>query len=142
MIPADLDRISRVLPWLYVGSYGAAENVEALRAEGITHAVCLLDRAPDSLSIIPSICLSASDHGESDLGDLLARALPLIEEARGTGGRVLVFCALGVNRSPALAAAYLLRVLGDSASQALERIAASRPFISLHEKYLEQLERL
>src|SRR3954454_15528561 len=97
--PADLDRISEVLPYLYIGSYGAVEKSGYLAAEGITHAVCVVERLPKSLSTFPHIWIPASDHGESDLRELLAQAIPYIQAAHAANGRVLVFCALGINRS-------------------------------------------
>jgi len=140
--PRDLDRVSEVLPYLYIGSYGAAEDLSYLEAQGITHVVCLLEEYPESVSSRPHLCLPMSDSGESDLRQLLTDAIPFIESAREAGGRVLIFCALGVNRSPTLVAGYLRVVLGCSVGEALNRITASRPFVSLHEKYLSQLEQL
>ena len=142
MRPGDLDRISEVLPYLCIGSYGAAENAGHLREQRITHVLCLLDQYPEAVASLPSLCLPMSDYGDSDLLQVLADAIPFIERVREAGGRVLVFCALGVNRSPALVAGYLRAKLGYSVSEALSTLASSRPFVSLHQEYLSQLERL
>ncbi len=140
--PSDLDRISEVLPYLYIGSYGAAENASYLAEQNITHVVCLLGEAPESVASLSNLCITMSDHGESDIRRLLRDVVPFIENAREAGGRVLVFCALGVNRSPSLVAGYLRAELGCSTSEALGKITSSRPFVSIHEKYLAQLEQL
>lgn len=140
--PSDLDRISEVLTYLCIGSYGAAEMAHYLEAQGITHAICLLEKIPESMATLPNLCLPMSDHGESDISQILKDAIPFIEGARKTGGRVLIFCALGVNRSPALAAGYLRRVFRFSAEEALARIVSSRPFVNLHADYLRQLGQL
>ena len=140
--PSDLDRISEVLPYLCIGSYGAAENASYLADQNVTHAVCLLEEPPESVASLSNLCIPMSDHGESDIRRLLVDLVPFIESARETGGRVLIFCALGVNRSPALVAGYLRAALGYSTGEALSKITSSRPFVSLHEKYLSQLERL
>jgi protein-tyrosine phosphatase len=134
--------MSEVLPYLYIGSYGAAEDASYLEEQSITHVICLLENYPESVSSLPHLCLPMSDFGESDLRQLLTDAVPFIESAREAGGCVLVFCALGVNRSPTLVAGYLRAVLGYSAGEALNRIASSRPFVSLHERYVFQLEQL
>lgn len=139
--PSDLDKINEVLPYLFIGSYGAAENLEYLREQRITHAICL-EQQPESMVALSNLCLPMSDHGDSDLGLLLAAALPFIESARASGGRVLVFCARGINRSAALVAGYLRIALRCSPEEALGRVVANRPFISLHEGYLSQLEKL
>lgn len=138
----DLDKISEVLPYLCIGSYGAAENLEYLRDKGVTHAICLLEQPPESIAALSLLCLPMSDHGDSDLNLLLTTAFPFIESARASGARVLIFCALGVNRSAALAAAYLRRALRCSPEEALSRVVAVRPFVSLHEGYLSQLDQL
>jgi protein-tyrosine phosphatase len=140
--PSDLDKINEVLPYLFIGSYGAAENLAYLREQRITHAICLLKQQPESMVALSNLCLPMSDYGDSDLSLLLAAALPFIESARASGGRVLIFCALGVNRSAALVAGYLRIALRCSPEEALSRVVASRPFISLHGGYLFQLEQL
>jgi len=139
---SDLDRISEVLPYLYIGSYGAAENAAYLKEQNITHLVCLLDQVPETAVALPNLCIPMSDHGASDLRQVLTHVVPFIEGARDAGGHVLIFCALGVNRSPALTAGYLRVALGYTTDEALKRITSSRPFVSIHEKYLFQLEQL
>ena len=140
--PSDLDRISKVLSYLYIGSYGAAENAAYLESQKITHVVCLLEEYPESVASLPKLCIPMSDDGESDIRRLLAEVVPFMESAREAGGRVLIFCALGVNRSPALVAGYLRVALGFPIGEALSKIALSRPFVSIHERYLSQLEQL
>jgi len=127
---------------LCIGSYGAAENAAYLEEEGITQVVCLLEEYPESVASLPNLCTPMSDYGESDIRLLLTDVVPFIEDARETGGRVLVFCALGINRSPALVAGYLRAELGCSAGEAVSKITLSRPFVSIHEKYISQLEEL
>lgn len=140
--PSDLDRVSKILPYLYIGSYGAAENAAYLESQKITHVVCLLEEYPESVASFPKLCIPMSDYGESDIRRLLTEVVPFIESARETGSRVLIFCALGVNRSPALVAGYLRAVLGFPMGEALSKITLIRPFVSIHERYLSQLEQL
>jgi len=140
--PDDFDRISEVLPYLCIGSYGAAENAAYLTEQKITHAVCVLEEYPGSVASLPNLRIPMSDHGESDLQQVLRDAVPFIRAAGEAGGRVLVFCILGVNRSPTVVAGYLRTALGWSTADALSRITSRRPFVSIHEKYLAQLEEL
>ncbi len=51
--PSDLDKINEVLPYLFIGSYGAAENLEYLREQRITHAICLLSSNPSLWLLFP-----------------------------------------------------------------------------------------
>jgi hypothetical protein len=117
--PSDLDQISEILPYLCIGSYGAAEREEYLKTLQVTHTLCLLDEMPNAIS-----------------------PRPFIESARDAGGRLLIFCASGINRSPALAAAYLQVALHYPMDSALAVIAKSRPIVSIHERYLKQLAAL
>ena len=137
---AELDRISVVLPFLCIGSYGAAEQADYLEGLGITNTICLLEELPKAIPPqFENLLLPMSDDGESRLADLLVRAVPFIERARSSGGRVLIFCASGINRSPALASAYLQVVLRYRMDAALSMIFSVRPLVSIHERYLDQL---
>jgi protein-tyrosine phosphatase len=126
---------------LLVGSYGAAEDSARLRAAGITHVVCLTDGEPLWPQGLASMHVPMSDWGDSSLSDLVAKAAPFIDEARSAGGRVLVFCMLGVNRSPALVAGYLV-AKGWKLGDALEAVSSARPVVSIHDGYMAQLRRL
>jgi len=136
-----LDELSEVEPGLFVGGYAAAEGTERLRAAGITHVVALGDAVPEAAAQVRGLRLPMSDEGESDLWEVVANAAPFIDGARAAGGRVLVLCNQGVNRSPALIAAYLV-ASGVAPQRALELLSQARPIVNLHGRYLAQLTAL
>jgi hypothetical protein len=138
-LAAALDEPTEVLPWLLIGSFGAAEHGERLRAAGVTHLVSLIGVVPDSANAFETLVLDVSDEGRSDLGRLLPDFMSFVEPVRSAGGRVLVFCNLGVNRSAAVVAGYLQSALGWSCEAALAHLKRSRPAVSIHEEYLSQL---
>lgn len=133
---------SEVLPYLFLGSYGAVEHSERLRSIGITHLLSLVGSIPADRGAYTSLRLEVSDSGESDLSQVLRQVAPFVDQARRTDGKVLIFCALGVNRSPAVVASYLRCVLGWSLPAALAHLAQVRPAVDIHQRYLAQLRSL
>lgn len=137
----ELDRLNEALPGLSIGSYAAADSPELLEVAGITHAVCLCDDFPEPAQGLSSLHLPMSDSGSSNLEELARQAHAFIREGMKSGGQVLVFCGLGVNRSPALVTAYLV-LQGWSLDAALGAVYKARPMTSLHQDYLAQLRTL
>jgi dual specificity phosphatase 12 len=137
----ELDQISEVVPGVSIGSYAVADCPEALEAAGITHVVCLCDDLPEPAQDLVSLHLPMSDSGDSDLEGLTRKALEFIRGGIKVRGRVLVFCGLGVNRSPAMVSAYLV-IDGWSLDDALRAVYNARPMASLHENYLAKLRAL
>jgi len=137
----ELDQISDVLPGLSIGSYAAADSPGTLKAAATTHAVCLCEDLPQPAQALPSLHLPMSDFGGSSLEELARQAVEFIHAGMKSGGQVLVFCGLGVNRSPALVTAYLV-LQGWSLDDALRAVYNARPVADIHEDYLAQLRAL
>lgn len=55
---------------------------------------------------------------------------------------VLVHCAAGISRSPAVCAAYLARRLGISGAEAVRRVLETHPFAAPNPAFMRALERL
>jgi len=141
-LAAALEEPTEILPWLLVGSFGAAEHSERLRSAGVTHLVSLVGAVPESADALETLILSVSDEGASDLSRVVPEFSSFVEGVRSSGGKVLVFCNLGVNRSAAVAAGYLQAALGWSYESALAHVRKNRPAVSIHDNYLQQLRSL
>ena len=106
---------AQLLDHLYIGNWTDADNVPKLRECGITHVLNLAryrdssksPYAPDS-GITGYKQIDADDRVGYDIMQHFPAAIAFIEQAREDGGRVLVHCALGVNRSGAICAAYIM----------------------------------
>ncbi|KAI0695367.1 hypothetical protein BC835DRAFT_951578 [Cytidiella melzeri] len=125
---------SRVLPFLYLGNLNHASNAYMLHALGITHVVsvgecalvppdnggthCGSTAKPGSLWIeekegrikvldIKGVC----DDGIDSLEPQLPPICEWIDEARRSGGKVLVHCRVGVSRSATVTIAYVMKHL-------------------------------
>jgi len=141
-IASALRHPSLVVEGLYIGSYGAAEDRAELASCGITHLVSLVNQVPQASRDLPALVFDVSDSGETDLAALVRASRGFLETASRLGGSVLVFCTLGVNRSPAFTTAYLRITQGWPVAEALERVQVARATVDIHERYLEQLDRL
>jgi len=119
---------SRILPFLYLGNLNHATNAHMLQALGITHVVSVGESAltpPDDLTLghgtlwleekegrikvldVRNIC----DDGMDGLSDHLAPICEWIDQARLSGGKVLVHCRVGVSRSATVTIAFVMRHL-------------------------------
>jgi protein-tyrosine phosphatase len=137
----ELDRIDEILPGIYLGGFAGVGNLAALRAAGITHLVSLREERPEDKDEFRFLHLPMSDSGESHLEALIPQAARFIDSALRGGGRVLVFCDLGINRSPALMAGYLISK-GWSFERAFELIGRARSLMGVVEPYSTQLREM
>jgi protein-tyrosine phosphatase len=136
-----IDRLSEIVPGLFVGSYAGAKDVEKLRARRITHLLSVREEPPEGSEGFASLHLPMFDSGESRLEAIAGEAAVFIDAALGAGGGVLVFCDLGVNRSPALIAGYLI-MKGWTLEAALTALLRGRTIVGIVEPYLVQLRAL
>lgn len=149
----------------YLGNLAHASNALMLRALGITHVVSMGESAlnPPSQSF-SSLSLTSkptppnslwleerlgnisvldmqniADDGMDSIRPYVDQALEYMEEARRSGGRILVHCRVGVSRSATIVIAYLMKhVQLDLASaylltrsRRLNILIQVRPFLPL-----------
>ncbi len=106
---------TKLVDHLYIGGYSDAENVAYLRRLGITHILnCAAFRTlggspyPPETGIMGYLEFRADDDESYDMLQHFPRAKAFIDDARVRGGNVLVHCAMGINRSGLICAAYIL----------------------------------
>lgn len=99
----------KVLDHLYLGDLHAAESVEQLQRLGITHVLNMTHNAAEAkYGDIEHFMLGAEDKEEYDMLQHLPAAASYIDAARSSGGRVLVHCKAGINRSGFVAVAEVM----------------------------------
>ena len=100
---------------VFIGCQRNADDVATLRRLGITHV--LHCAAPSSRVRSPYgresgvdafLALPAEDQTDYDITQHFAEAFAFLDKAKRRGGRALVHCNLGINRSGAVCAAYLM----------------------------------
>jgi protein tyrosine phosphatase (PTP) superfamily phosphohydrolase (DUF442 family) len=142
---------------LWIGSFVRPDDVELLQRIKISTVLCLQSDEDLDYYNIPSAKLikryasadidflrfAIPDFDIHALADMLPEAVEELEDALAPpGARVYVHCTAGINRSPTLAAAYLVKDSGLSASQACEFVMARRecrPYLAVVQEYAESL---
>jgi protein-tyrosine phosphatase len=110
---------SEIAPGVFVGGWK-----DAVRFDGVRF--CVLDEAPADMPTATHIPIyrETTDSVDRPNLDRLARS---VEEARKRGQPVLIFCGMGVRRSPLGAAWYLHSTAGLPLDEAYDRIRSVRP---------------
>ena len=104
---------TRILDHLFLGSEQDATNVKQLKELGITHVIncaaayCFTGANMYS-SNVKYLEFEADDDCDYNIMQHFPQAYACIEDARKTGGKALIHCVVGINRSGALAVAYLM----------------------------------
>lgn len=135
-----------VTPGVYVGSVGAAKNVDGLRALGVTHVLCVCNGMPAggfaprgtfvhrSIEIRDSVDANIAEHFET--------TREFIRDALARGGRVLVHCFQGRSRSVAVCAMFMMCERGMTLDEAMTAIRAVRPRAMPNSGFMRALEAL
>lgn len=96
--------------FLFLGSVNDAKEKEQMQVRGITH---VLNCADDVDNFHPKhfeyMRLDVKDQGEDEgISRTFEAAFAFLERVEQEGGRVLVHCLAGINRSPTIVIAYLV----------------------------------
>ena len=134
--------MSEVVPGLFLGSWPDA--VTALEAG--MESVFVVNCTKDLPMLGPGLRVPVDDDGSEDCNDVmlshLAAAASAIRDHLATGDRVVVHCKAGQQRSPAVAAAYLMAEGGCGADLAMSRVCARKMDAFFHKpNFRDALER-
>ncbi|KAH7679244.1 protein phosphatase slingshot protein [Dioscorea alata] len=133
--------ICQIEDGLYLGSVGAAQDKEALKKLNITH---ILTVAKSLLPAYPNEFvykrIDVLDSSTTNLAQYFDECFEFINEARRSGGGVLVHCFAGISRSATVVVAYLMKEHRMPLSQALELVRSKRPQICPNFGFRKQLE--
>ena len=115
---------------LWLGAGRDAENLEQLRAHGITHVLNVADDVPsfhEGEAGLTYLCLGVADFGgDSGISRTFSSALEFVQRAWATGGHVLVHCANGSNRSATVAIALVMQLRGVTLARAWSAVHSRR----------------
>uniref|UniRef100_H3G511 protein-tyrosine-phosphatase n=2 Tax=Phytophthora ramorum TaxID=164328 RepID=H3G511_PHYRM len=117
-----------VVSGLFIGSYGAANNFEALKQAEITHVLCVSPslslKYPEEFTYLR---LEVADLSSVKISVFFGEALSFIDSALSAGGKVLVHCFMGRSRSATIVLAYLIARHALTLSDALRELRRVRP---------------
>ncbi|OWZ05425.1 hypothetical protein PHMEG_00022491 [Phytophthora megakarya] len=128
-----------VAPGLFIGSIHAAFNVDTLKSNKISHVLNLAGSYATFPDDFTYLSLSIRDKEYASLLSCLPIAAVFIDAGLRNGG-VLVHCAGGRSRSPAVAMAFLMMKQQMSYSTLSAHVTALRPVVSLNAGFDAQLK--
>ncbi|XP_068580938.1 uncharacterized protein si:ch211-195b15.8 [Cebidichthys violaceus] len=138
---AERPPLSVILPRLYLGAESDVTQ-DRLASLGISY-VLSVSRCSPQPSFLPHsryLRIPIDDSLWADLLPWIPQALHFIDAAMSSGESVLVHCAAGISRSPALAVAYIMYRLGMDLDHAYRFVKERRPSISPNFNFLGQLQ--
>ncbi|XP_023654314.2 uncharacterized protein [Paramormyrops kingsleyae] len=133
--------LSLILPYLYLGAE-ADVTQDCLTSQGISYVLSVSRCCPQP-AFLPQkqyLRIPIDDSLRDELLPWIPEALQFIDGAMSCGCSVLVHCAAGVSRSPALAVAYVMYRLGLGLDDAYRFVKERRPSISPNFNFLGQLQ--
>ncbi|XP_057716544.1 dual specificity protein phosphatase 8 isoform X1 [Corythoichthys intestinalis] len=133
--------LSIILPRLYLGAESDVTQ-DRLASLGISY-VLSVSRCSPRPSFLPCsryLRIPIDDSLWDDLLPWIPQALRFIDSAMSSGASVLVHCAAGISRSPALAVAYIMYSSGMDLDHAYRFVKERRPSISPNFNFLGQLQ--
>ncbi|XP_061606274.1 dual specificity protein phosphatase 8 [Phyllopteryx taeniolatus] len=133
--------LSIILPRLYLGAESDVTQ-DRLASLGISYvlSVSRCSPRPTFLPCSRYLRIPIDDSLWDDLLPWIPQALRFIDSAMSSGASVLVHCAAGISRSPALAVAYIMYSSGMDLDHAYRFVKERRPSISPNFNFLGQLQ--
>ncbi|MCO5574968.1 hypothetical protein L7F22_028765 [Adiantum nelumboides] len=126
---------------LFLGSIGAAYNKDELEKRRITHVLSVANMIE---AMYPSDFkykkVEVRDSADVDLEEHFDDCFAFINEARQSGGAVLVHCFAGRSRSVTVVVAYLMKTYGMNFSEALDLVRTKRPQAAPNPGFILQLK--
>uniref|UniRef100_A0AAR2KSX7 protein-serine/threonine phosphatase n=1 Tax=Pygocentrus nattereri TaxID=42514 RepID=A0AAR2KSX7_PYGNA len=138
---AQMDKPSKILDYLYLGSEWNAANFEELQKNNVGYILNVtmeIDNFfPESFTYMN---IRVYDVEATDLLSHWNNTYMFISEARKNGQAVLVHCKMGVSRSASTVIAFLMKQQGWSLDYALSHVRERRPIVQPNEGFLRQLQ--
>ena len=149
-LPQHVELPVEIMGHLLLADKRTASNLHTLQAFGVTHVLNVAGRSGKVADVdyaaasIASLQLNAEDEEGYEIIALhLQAAMAFIEEARrASGGRCLIHCVAGINRSGTLATAALMLHERVNVLDAVHRVKASRRIVLENHSFQAQLVEL
>jgi len=138
----------QLLDHVFIGSQSNADNIPLLKRLGITHVLnCAGLRRydfnkspyPPETGIKGFLMISATDHESFNIAKYFYEAIHFLDRVKKMEGRALVHCHLGVNRSGAIAAAYLMSDQQQTLLQVINYLKLKRFVVLTNTGFRHQL---
>ncbi|XP_017329895.1 protein phosphatase Slingshot homolog 3 isoform X1 [Ictalurus punctatus] len=137
---AQMDKPSKILDYLYLGSEWNAANFEELQKNNVGYILNVtmeIDNFfPESFTYMN---IRVYDVEATDLLSHWNNTYMFINEARKSGQSVLVHCKMGVSRSASTVIAFLMKQQGWTLEEALNHVRERRPIVQPNDGFFRQL---
>ena len=131
-----------ILPHLLLGDKRAANDLTTIDAFGVTHILNMAGKSGRT-EHVGSRCYLKIDADDEEGYPIVRRhldeATAFIQRARSEGGRVLVHCQAGINRSGVIATAELMLSEQLPVIEAVRRVKAARGVLLSNHSFQAQL---
>lgn len=140
--PFDLNPCDLISPYLYLGGEDSL-HPEILKEYNIKHIVCLAKELDLEMMFLPPYItgyyLPLEDASDVNIKKTLDMCFNLITECIDKSENILVMCACGISRSPAIVIAYFIRKYRISYERAYNIVKAHR-YIDPNPGFVRQLK--
>ncbi|KAJ8402550.1 hypothetical protein AAFF_G00366330 [Aldrovandia affinis] len=135
---SDRQPLSLIIPHLYLGAETDVTQ-DCLSSRGISYVLSVSRCCPQPVFLPKSqyLRIPIDDSLRDELLPWIPEALQFIDGAMSLGYSVLVHCAAGISRSPALTVAYVMYRLGLDLDDAYRFVKERRPSISPNFNFLD-----
>jgi len=140
-------QMQEICPGIYLGPYAcAAKNkLEALKASGITHLICIR-HVMESNIIKPNfphdfsyMVLDVADNFEQNIIQFLPKTREFIDNALQSQGKVVIHGNAGISRSAAIVIGYVMEKFGLTYKDAFQYVQSKRFCVNPNNHFIHQL---
>lgn len=129
-----------ILPGLFLGDSMHSSQQDLLKEMGITSLLNVSTGKNFFESEFEYMNIPVNDNDTADLSCWFQQAINFIDNARDSGGKVLVHCHAGISRSATVCIAYLMYKNNDSLEKAFDHVRSRRGVISPNLNFMQQLQ--
>jgi protein-tyrosine phosphatase len=130
--------IDEITDNIYLGDFRAADDINILRDNGITH---IINCAKDMPEVYPGefeyLSLNLKDTANEDLTEAISVSMQFIKNA----GKVFIHCKQGVSRSASIVIAYLIKIKNMKYDNALMFVQMKRFCVNPNPGFESQLRK-
>jgi hypothetical protein len=139
-----------ILPWLYLGDQWSVSNVYRLKELGISHVLSVNGMPREQLKWIreeifqPAGIIHKHVQGEDEefydmIGEHWEECKEFLATVRNNGGRVVVHCAAGINRSGLIACAAHMVLERKPVLSVVQSVISKRGYLLWNKSFRKQL---
>uniref|UniRef100_A0A1I8AUM0 Tyrosine-protein phosphatase domain-containing protein n=1 Tax=Steinernema glaseri TaxID=37863 RepID=A0A1I8AUM0_9BILA len=137
VIERDCGRISRIRPYLYLSGIGPLSPQNLQKFSCVINCIAGFRHvAPSHLTVLH---IPIEDEESTDLAPYWQLVFQTIEANKKLNGKVLIFCGMGISRSPTFVMAYLVCIERMSLLDAYKYIQARRNIVCPNIGFFRQL---